>query len=1077
MAKPYVTLAILTQEYEEELFQSEALYFPEITRFHTQRDTAVFNARLNAAETLSNIQANAIHARLVPESIEVREFIITIEPPVRSAGWRSPVSLRMHAICASREDGYLTAFVPTLKIAVVTRRAAEFEEKIREEIISALRREGWTKSLEYLRRLERIRAVTLDFEEFGLDLKTPKQRAIAEMEDEDDEESVLDSATDDVAAMEFPPVFEADANIARLASFFNSAERASILLVGKPGVGKSSVYREMVRRREEFGLGDREFRETTGARLIAGQTGFGMWQERAAGLISEAAARNAVVHLGNLTEILEVGKTNASSQGMASFLRPKIARGEFIAVAECTPEQISFIERRDPNLLNAFQQISIEEPDETTSLRILRAVIDAATDSAQSHRDEVVRTTDAAHRRFSTYSAFPGRPVRFLRNLIRDAGAAEVTAADIFRAFSNETGIPEFLLNDAAALDLSETEEFFAGRVIGQPEAVSLVTNVIATVKAKLTQPRRPIASLLMIGPTGVGKTEITKALADFFFSNAARLVRFDMSEFSNELAVQRLVGGTGEKEGLLTSKIREEPFSVVLFDEFEKADKSFFDLLLQVLGDGRLTDSAGRVADFTNSIVVMTSNLGASEFQRGDSGFRRRSREKMVAARHFDSAVKNFLRPEIYNRIDRILPFAPLAPETIRLIARLEIAKLTKRDGIRQRGVGLEISDAAVDLLADGGYDVRYGARPLKRAIERQLLAPLAGELARHSPEDDIKVSVGVARRNLDVRFDVKRKTERRGAESIARGVSDLAELRRRAQRLFVNHRLTALRDEVFRIVKLEARAARGKWMSDAEKARIARKPAIADFLSRTEAFEKELYELEDAALRVLYGNSHAETGPDNGGEAESIFERLLLDLVRLGSDNPDEVTLALFSDHPHSLFLLADIFAGHAASLGGEITAAAFLSSKKPAAADTPVFGLLGRKVHLAVQNPVPKKFSGAPGDVLGILIRIGGDAARARFTGESGMHHFSRAQNPGRVFVTHSDAAFADFVPPEMFARHDSIRLQPPRRTYDFINERVKDAVLDRTFKLADDRLAAVIAEAIELNLVKTTEDFLG
>src|SRR5215213_3750783 len=371
-------------------------------------------------------------------------------------------------------------------------------------------------------------------------------------------------------------------------------------------------------------------------------------------------------------------------QGIASFLRPKIARGELLTVVECTPEQLPVLERRDPNLLGAFQQIVIEEPDRQTGLKILESVAKefAEMKNEQDRRteSEAVKTIDAVHRRFSTYSAFPGRPVRFLRNLFQELSADEpLSRQKVFRAFSDETGLPEMLLNDEIALDSAATEKFFAERVVGQTDAVKLVTNLIATVKAKLTRPRKPVASLLFIGPTGVGKTELTKALAEFFFSDRERLIRFDMSEFSNALSVQRLIGGTGEGEGQLTAKVREQPFSVVLLDEFEKAHHSFFDLLLQMLGEGRLTDSVGRVADFTNSIIVMTSNLGASEFQRGKSGFMRNARERQTAVKHFEAAVKSFLRPEIYNRLDRIVPFAPLDEKTVLRIAGLEIEKLRR--------------------------------------------------------------------------------------------------------------------------------------------------------------------------------------------------------------------------------------------------------------------------------------------------------------------------------------------------------------------------------------------------------------
>src|SRR6185436_19571465 len=209
-------------------------------------------------------------------------------------------------------------------------------------------------------------------------------------------------------------------------------------------------------------------------------------------------------------------------------------------------------------------------------------------------------------------------------------------------------------LDDRVPLRLAETRDWFTGRVIGQPEAVNRALDLLATIKARLARPRKPLASFLFIGPTGVGKTEMAKELAEFLFGDAARLARFDLNEFSDPISVQRLIGGPASRdsEGLLTARVREQPFSVILLDEFEKADPAFFDLLLQILGDGRLTDAAGRVADFCNSVIVMTSNLGAQGFQRGSPGFHAEGRMTPDAQEHFTGALQKFLRPEIFNRL-----------------------------------------------------------------------------------------------------------------------------------------------------------------------------------------------------------------------------------------------------------------------------------------------------------------------------------------------------------------------------------------------------------------------------------------
>ncbi len=357
-----------------------------------------------------------------------------------------------------------------------------------------------------------------------------------------------------------------------------------------------------------------------------------------------------MVHLGPLVELLEVGKSEHNSSGIATFLRPAVARGELLCIAECTPEQFPLIEKQDPQLLDAFRHIAVEEPDTKTGRVIL----------ASYARDNANRTTEPAalaaidrlHRRYATYSAYPGRPLRFLDNLLRDgAQDAPIAEDEVYDGFTRETGLPRAIIDPAVPLDLAATHDWFAARVIGQPDAVGLVTDLLATVKAGLTRPNRPIASLLFIGPTGVGKTEMAKAVAEFLFGSKDRLTRFDMSEYADPVAVRRLVGGAFGSEGLLTAKVREQPFSVVLLDEVEKADGSFFDLLLQALGEARLTDAGGRLADFRNTVVILTSNLGAESFRRGSTGFVSGNVGRAESQEHFARAVEQFLRPEMFNR------------------------------------------------------------------------------------------------------------------------------------------------------------------------------------------------------------------------------------------------------------------------------------------------------------------------------------------------------------------------------------------------------------------------------------------
>lgn len=598
----FFPLTIVTQTFENETALAEALNFAEISRFDSDDERRRTAIRQNAEAVLKKSNALGLQTRVAPAEIEQTEILLEIEPPRNAAFWRSPVELKLHVLRLRRADGYCQAFVPALGIAIVSKDETEFDKQIEAEIRRALVRSGAAKSLGELRLLERVARVGVEPQELAIELKTAKQRAQDE-DREDEKKSILDEAATDLNRENLRAAYEADDAVEQLANALLA--KTSVLLVGKSGVGKTAIVHELVSKREKFKFKDCVFYQTSGARLVAGQTGFGMWQERCQKIAREARRRNAILHLGNLVELSEVGKSNFNQQGIASFFRQKIGRGELQTIVECTTEQLAVVERLDANLLSAFQQIRIEEPAQTVNFKILQKV---AGEYADAHiAPDALGALDRTHRRYATYSASPGRPVRFLRNLLDNKNVEKIETHDVLKAFAEETGLPLFLLDEREKLDLAKTEIEFNKQVLGQTEAVKLTVDLIAIVKARLARPRKPVASLLFIGATGVGKTELAKTLAKFFFGSQERLQRFDMSEFSNASAVNRLIGGTNEAEGLLTAKMREQPFSLLLFDEFEKADASFFDLLLQILGDGRLTDQRGRTADFTNSIIVST--------------------------------------------------------------------------------------------------------------------------------------------------------------------------------------------------------------------------------------------------------------------------------------------------------------------------------------------------------------------------------------------------------------------------------------------------------------------------------------
>ena len=328
---------------------------------------------------------------------------------------------------------------------------------------------------------------------------------------------------------------------------------------------------------------------------------------------------------------------------------------------------------------------------------------------------------------------------RLLRNKVTDEEIAEVV--------SRWTGIPVNRMLEGERDKLLRMEDELHKRVVGQEEAIRVVSDAVRRSRAGLSDPNRPSGSFLFLGPTGVGKTELTKALADFLFDSPDAMVRIDMSEFMEKHSVARLIGAPPgyvgyEEGGYLTEAVRRRPYSVILLDEVEKAHPDVFNILLQVLDDGRLTDGQGRTVDFRNTVIVMTSNLGAHQIQDMSGDDSPEAYTQMKAA--VMGVVQAHFRPEFINRLDDIVVFHPLDKQQIRQIARIQMRGLEKRLG--ERGLKLEVADSAFDLLGNVGFDPVYGARPLKRAIQQQLENPLAQKIlaGEFASGDTIHVEAG---------------------------------------------------------------------------------------------------------------------------------------------------------------------------------------------------------------------------------------------------------------------------------------------------------------------------------------------
>ncbi|WP_151788606.1 ATP-dependent chaperone ClpB [Acinetobacter ursingii] len=389
-------------------------------------------------------------------------------------------------------------------------------------------------------------------------------------------------------------------------------------------------------------------------------------------------------------------------------------------------EQISIIEKEYNDMEEIWKaEKTLVEGDKKAQIEL---------DHARIAFDKAQREGDLAEAARLQYGVIPELQKRLEQAEVAEENEepklirTKVTENEIAEVVSAATGIPVAKMLQGEREKLLHMEEFLHNRVVGQDEAVVAVSNAVRRSRAGLSDPNRPSGSFLFLGPTGVGKTELTKALANFLFDSDDAMIRIDMSEFMEKHSVSRLVGAPPgyvgyEEGGVLTEAVRRKPYSVVLFDEVEKAHPDVFNILLQVLDDGRLTDSQGRVIDFKNTVIVMTSNLGSQDVRELGEGATDDEVRSVVMA-----AVSQHFRPEFINRIDELVVFHSLKKSQIRGIADIQLDRLRSR--LADREIGLTVDDTAFDILIDAGFDPVYGARPLKRAIQQQVENPLAQKI-----------------------------------------------------------------------------------------------------------------------------------------------------------------------------------------------------------------------------------------------------------------------------------------------------------------------------------------------------------
>lgn len=583
-------------------------------------------------------------------------------------------------------------------------------------------------------------------------------------------------------------VVNRNAEIERVIQILNRRSKNNPVLLGEPGVGKTAVAEGLACRIFERNvppkLFDYQLYLLDFTALVAGTQFRGQFEARLKNLLNEAAERgNVILVIDEIHNIVAAGDAEGAMSA-ANILKPALARGEIQIIGATTLTEYRKHIEKDSALERRFQPVLIDEPSIEESIEILEGIKDYYENYHHVKiSDEIIEQAVRMSERYITDRFLPDKAIdiideagsrvnlknkalydeRLLSDRIKvideemakatedgdfehianlkveklkieqdiekakqEAEKAEITFDDIAAVIEGWTKIPVHRLTEDEATKLLNLESRIHERVIGQEKAVTAVSRAIRRGRADITTRKRPV-SFIFAGPTGVGKTELVKTIAEVMFDNEEALIRIDMSEYMEKHSVSKLIGSPPgyvgyDDAGQLTEKVRRKPYSVILLDEIEKAHPEVFNLFLQILDDGRIADSHGKIVNFENTIIIMTTNAG-SEFKASTAGFN--SNEDVSMESNVDKSLKQFFKPEFLNRIDEIVTFKSLTKEDLRQIIDLLLKDITSK--LNEKNAKLVITDDAKELILEKGYDKKYGARPLKRSIQNLLEDKLA--------------------------------------------------------------------------------------------------------------------------------------------------------------------------------------------------------------------------------------------------------------------------------------------------------------------------------------------------------------
>jgi ATP-dependent Clp protease ATP-binding subunit ClpC len=533
----------------------------------------------------------------------------------------------------------------------------------------------------------------------------------------------------------------------------------SFLVIGEAGTGKTALIRALGARLQQRGW---TVFQASATDVLAGQTFIGELEKRIHDLTTHLQSGKRVVwYVPNFHELYYAGRHRFSPVGVLDMLLPAIENGQLCVIGEAQPQALEKVLQQRSRLRQCFRSLTLEPLPADETIRLAAQYLEREFKPRGVDCEEgVLREAVELARHYLSNRAAPGNLLDLLRESRsrlqqREPGQRRFSRAELLATLSQLTGLPRSVLDDREGLDPAGLRSFFEQHVMGQPEAVDCLVDRVAMLKAGLTDPNRPIGVFFFAGPTGTGKTEVAKSLAEFLFGSAERMIRLDMSEFQEPGALARIVGEAGESSEMnaLTNRIRKQPFSVVLLDEFEKAHPRVWDLFLQVFDDGRLTDAQGGLADFRHCIIILTSNVGATQHQGSSLGFT--SGAGSFGEAQVTRAISQTFRPEFVNRLDRVVVFRPLSKSVMREILKKELRSVMGRRGFRYREWAVEWEDSAIEFLLEKGFTPDMGARPLRRAIDRYVLAPIAMTIVEHRfPEGDQFLFVRSDGSALEVEF-----------------------------------------------------------------------------------------------------------------------------------------------------------------------------------------------------------------------------------------------------------------------------------------------------------------------------------